>query len=80
MLLTPVQYQELRNDAVDFFDTYFAMILDNFEKAGADFHFSRNGHGTGFFDRDCYNGHEQELQRAAKVYGSCELIDGQIIH
>lgn len=37
--------------------------------AGHDFYLSRNGHGTGFFDR----GNEpvfQELQGAAKVYGS----------
>lgn len=35
---------------------------------GHNFYLSRNGHGAGFFDSGAPNG--DELQRAAKVYGS----------
>jgi len=41
--------------------------------AGLDFWLSRNGHGAGFFDRG-RDGCWTRLQRAAKVYGSCEIV------
>lgn len=45
------------------------------EQFGHDFWLSRNGHGAGFFDR----GNEpvwQELQRAAKAWGTVDLYVG----
>jgi len=40
--------------------------------AGSDFHLSRNGHGSGFFDRG-YE-HSDLLQELASVHGTFELI------
>ena len=44
------------------------------EQAGHDFYLTRNGHGTGFWDR----GHEagDRLSAAAKVYGTSDLYPG----
>ena len=41
----------------------------SFEDAGQDFALSRNGHGAGFFDKNCHL-----LQRHAKVWGSSTWI------
>lgn len=46
---------------------------DEASRAGSDFALSRNGHGSGYFDGS-YDGHEQELQRAAKVYGTRQMV------
>lgn len=46
--------------------------------AGHDFWLDRNGHGTGFWDRD-YNGHDEigeKLSEASKKFGSSDLYVG----
>lgn len=64
---------ELATDCLDFLSTALPLIGDNLHSAGSDFHFSRNGHGAGFFDSDQYDGNEQELQSMAETYGTLEL-------
>lgn len=46
---------------------------DRVEDAGRDLWLSRNGHGAGFFDGD-WDDDGDELQRAARAYGSCDVI------
>jgi len=50
---------------------------DNYddEQAGADFWFTRNRHGAGFWDRGLGIAGDW-LSDAAKVYGSCDLYRG----
>ncbi len=65
-------------DCADF-QKRFGHLYDDSEQAGHDFWLSRNGHGTGFFDRDTE--HADELQTAAKSYGEFDLYvgdDGEI--
>lgn len=48
--------------------------------AGRDFWFTRNGHGTGFWDRGLGD-YGERLTQAAKVYGEAHLVlqdDGQV--
>lgn len=45
------------------------------QRAGNDFWYTRNGHGTGFWDRDLGDVGDK-LARAAKVYGSSNLYKG----
>lgn len=47
------------------------LMSGNFEQAGTDFHFTRNGHGAGFWDGDWSNG--DKLTELSKPYGSKEL-------
>ena len=50
---------------------------DNIEQAGHDFWLSRNGHGTGFWDRDSdyYTPHIRDwLQRKAEAFGEVDVI------
>lgn len=43
-----------------------------YEKAGTDFHLTRNGHGSGFWDGD-YPEYDK-LTKLARTYGTCELV------
>lgn len=82
----PFAMHQLVGDAHDFLGQ-----LDDEERdavhadphhAGVDFWLSRNGHSVGFFDGD-YDGHERDLQRAAKSYGEAHLYvgdDGRVHH
>jgi len=75
---SPEAIAEATRDCTDFqaanADTLEALGYD-FEQLGHDFWLSRNGHGAGFFDRE--NGAKgDELQRAAKVYGSVDIYVG----
>ncbi len=50
---------------------------DNIEQAGHDFWFSRNGHGTGFWDRDSdyYTPYVRDwLQRKAETFKEVDVI------
>jgi hypothetical protein len=49
---------------------------DDLTQPGHDFWLSRCGHGCGFFDRDCYNGKEDELQEIARKWGEVYLYVG----
>lgn len=44
------------------------------EKGGHDFWLTRNGHGTGFWDRGLKNG--EALAEAARAFGECHLYVG----
>ena len=51
----------------------------NEELSGQDFWLTRNGHGAGYWDRGLENG--EELTKAAKTFGTCDLYvgdDGEI--
>lgn len=48
---------------------------DQMEKAGGDFHLTRNGHGAGFWDGDWVE-HGEKLTELSKPWGSCELVLG----
>ncbi len=67
--LTESLRRESHTDCRNFFRDYAPLFGTNYEQAGHDFWLSRNGHGTGFFDRD-YDGFENQLQEAARRYGS----------
>ena len=64
---------ELLGDAMAFFLDNRALIGDECERAGSDFHFTRNGHGAGFWDGDWPADAGHKLTEAAKVYGTAEL-------
>ena len=54
---------------------------DAIEQAGHDFWLSRNGHGTGFWDRDSsyYSDHVRDwLQRKAEQFGETEALYDEI--
>lgn len=59
---------------VDDLTAYYATGRD-LEHAGHDFWLTRNGHGTGFWDRGLGELGER-LSKASKVYGSVDLIVG----
>jgi hypothetical protein len=47
------------------------------EQLGHDLWLTRNGHGTGFWDRDEIPEHRrQRLTQVAKVFGSCDIYIG----
>jgi hypothetical protein len=78
--IAPETRAKMIADCADFQDQYADLLsaaenIDS-ERAGHNFWLSRNGHGAGFFDDDL-----DELQEAAKSYGSFDLYvgdDGQI--
>ncbi len=59
------------NDCRRFFSAYQGQIGNNIKQAGHDFWLTRNGHGTGFWDRPELYGEENadELTRACKAMG-----------
>lgn len=73
-LLDSKDVEQLKETAANFFNDNRHLFAEQWKQAGQDFHLSRNGHGAGFFDRDCYNGEENELQQLAKQHGTLELL------
>lgn len=71
--IAPETRDKMIADCADFQER-FGHLYDDSEQAGHDFWLSRNGHGTGFFDRDTPNA--DELQDAAKSYGEFDLYVG----
>lgn len=77
--------ESMRADCVDFMEAnaedlevYSEQL--SYASAGHDFWLTRNGHGTGFWDRGL-GGLGDRLSKAAKVYGSSDLYlgnDGEI--
>lgn len=45
-----------------------------FEMAGHDFWLTRNGHGAGFWDGDWPEPYGDRLDRAARLFGQCDVI------
>ena len=64
--------EEMETDCLDFIEAAGDLIAENPERAGMDFHFTRNGHGAGFWDGD-WGDAGDELSEMSKVYGSSEL-------
>ena len=67
-------------DALAFFNRAWGAIgCDVIEQAGHDFWLSRNGHGTGFWDRDpeMYGGeyNAKRLQQIAESFGEVDVFD-----
>lgn len=59
-------------------------IGEHFDHAGHDLWLTRNGHGTGFWDREEIYGEEEaaRLSEAATAYGGCDLYpdDDGLLH
>lgn len=77
-------WNDIRSACADFIDANGADLLasgNSAEQSGHDFALTRNGHGTGFWDR-CYNPELpeyaplQHLADAARVYGESDLVVG----
>jgi hypothetical protein len=70
---------ESQKDCQAFFESNLALMQETGQKDfgthGFDFYLSRNGHGAGYFDRG-YGAVGDELQSAARVYGSANLFVG----
>jgi hypothetical protein len=75
--LSPACYAEMRQDCYDFCATYWDDIAGNLVRAGHDFWLTRNGHGAGFWDGDWPQTVGQRLTKAAKIYGSVDLVIGK---
>lgn len=67
-LVVDLEYIELR-------DEMWAILKLDPVRAGIDFILSRNGHGTGFWDRG-YGDAGDELHKWAKTFGAFNLIAG----
>ena len=74
-----IDVDSLESIAVDALEFYNAMGIDEWEdcedveRAGYDFHFTRNGHGCGFWDGDWNEPHATELTEFAETFGTMEL-------
>ena len=66
---------ELYGDALAFFLDALPMLGTEYERAGSDFHLTRNGHGAGFWDGD-WPEHGDKLTELSKPYSLCELTLG----
>lgn len=71
--IAPETRDKMIVDCTDFQER-FGNLYDDSGQAGHDFWLSRNGHGTGFFDRDTPNA--DKLQEAAESYGEFYLDVG----
>lgn len=67
------ELEEMLADAVSFFMEAKDMIDGDDNRAGTDFHFTRNGHGCGYTDGD-WDEHGDQLAAMSRPYGSLELM------
>lgn len=68
---------ELEREAKSFFATCRNHIPEGmFHQAGVDFWLTRNGHGTGFWDRGEYNGWQTFLTLEAESFGEAHVYLG----
>jgi hypothetical protein len=64
-------------DCEKFFYANHEKFYGHYSQAGNDLWLSRNGHGSGYFDRaECFGENCQGLQDAAKKYGEVALYVG----
>jgi len=73
--LTDSARMDLDRDAREFYRDHLNMLHDtgaDMGQLGHDFWLSREGHGTGFWDRGYPNG--DELHRGAQAYGSGPML------
>lgn len=64
--------KELGSDCRDFLNSCAFMVAENPERAGMDFHLTRNGHGAGFWDGD-WPEFGDELTARSKPFGTAEI-------
>ena len=64
-------YEQLVNDATDFWSAHSFSTDELASRAGHDFWLTRNRHGAGFWDGDWEDG--EELTKDAHAYGPHEL-------
>ena len=76
--LSPSLQKQIGADCLVFFQAHYEAIKNLFDQAGHDFFLSRNGHGSGFSDRDpaWYGGQQDALQDAARAFGETDLYEG----
>lgn len=67
--------ESLKSSHAAHLSAYLADSGNTLESAGSDFWFTRNGHGTGFWDRGP-QGYLRELTEASKAYGSVYAYRG----
>jgi hypothetical protein len=65
-------WAELESDCRDFLNHSGFMVAENPKTAGMDFHFTRNGHGAGFWDGD-WPEFGAELTARSRPYGTAEI-------
>ena len=73
--IAPETRREMFLDAVSFYRANL-MDFDDPAQAGHDFWLTRNGHGTGFWDRDYPESVANRLTNASKAYGEYNLYVG----
>jgi hypothetical protein len=76
--IAPETLAKMREDVADFIGANVPLLLDSRlsnEQIGHDFWLTRNGHGTGFWDRGL-NEVGDRLAAACKPYGSVDLYVG----
>jgi hypothetical protein len=71
-LLSTGERHEMIHDAAAFFMEAQHMIDGDDCSAGSDFHYTRNGHGAGFWDGD-WEEHGDTLTAMSRPYGTLEL-------
>ena len=64
--------RELESDCRDFLNSCAFMVAGNPERAGVDFHLTRNGHGAGFWDGE-WREFGDELTARSKNFGTAEI-------
>jgi hypothetical protein len=69
---------DLYGDCVSFYLDALPLIGKDYNRAGSDFHLTRNGHGAGFWDGD-WEENGDKLTELSKPYGTAELVlsDGE---
>jgi hypothetical protein len=68
--------QKIVADCERFQEENVAAINGDYEQAGHDFWFTRNGHGVGFWDGDWAEPNATILDNASKHFGECWLYVG----
>jgi len=77
--IAPASIESARSDLAGFLDLCSEENVNPFaeldaEQVGHDFWLTRNGHGTGFWDRDISNG--RKLTELCKTYGTSDAYVG----
>lgn len=66
----------MREECALFIKENLSYIGTQFDQAGHDFWLTRNGHGTGYWDRDCYGSNRDKLSESATAKGERYLYIG----
>lgn len=74
--IAPDTMARLLDDAFAFLEQNYEDVVGRLEDAGRDFWFTRNGHGTGFWDGDWPEPAASRLTESAKQFGEVDLIIG----